>query len=156
MLVSYLMFKHNLKETSQERIDTNNKRVHMIINVALLCSGILMIFIGIIKYKMGGGHKNVVPGFVASLLGVFCNTYFVMKYTRSLKEHYEPIIKSQCVLYTTKLIVDICVSSTMFVMIKAPGWSYINLLDALTSIVVAIILCFQGFMNLKNGNEERG
>lgn len=153
-LFSLILFKHNLKEVSEEKIAENNKRVNIIINVTLVISGILMVFIGIVKYKLGIGHKNVVPGFFVSLLGVILNFYFVTKYRKSLKERYESIIHSQFKLYTTKTIVDSCVMLTMGVMIIFPKWGYLSLLDAITSIIVAIVLCSQGIMNLKNWKND--
>ncbi len=151
-LVSLLSFQHNLKEESEEKIAENNRRVHILINVTLIISGILMVFIGVVKYKLGIGHKNVVPGFFVSFIGVLINFYFVVKYKKSLKEHYEPIIQSQFHLFTTKTTVDSCVSATMAVMILFPTWEYLNLLDAFTSVLVALILCFQGVRNLRKSN----
>lgn len=154
-LISLLLFKHNLKEKSEIKISENNKSVNTIINVTLVISGALMVFIGIVKYQLGIGHKNVVPGFFVSLIGVILNFYFVMKYKKSLKERFEPIISSQYKLYATKTVVDSCVMLTMAVMIVFPTWGYLNLLDAISSILVAIILVSQGVKNLKKGNDEQ-
>lgn len=153
-LFSLLLYKHNLKESSQARIDENNTKVNTLVNMTLIISGILMIFVGIIKYRLGIGHKNVLPGLCISILGVILNSLFAIKYMSSLKHHYEPIIHSQFRLYASKTIVDTCVASTMSVMLIFPTWKYLNLLDALTSILVAIILCSQGFINLKNKSFE--
>ena len=153
-LVSLLLFRHNLKEVSQQKIEQNNKRVKVLINLTLIASGIMMIFIGIVKYRLGIGHKNVIPGFIVSLLGVILNFYFFLKYRSLLKVKYEPIIQSQYNLFKTKTIVDSCVMLTVGVMIVCPTFAYLDLLDFICSVVVSIVLCFQGIKNLLTKEEE--
>lgn len=147
-LISLLLFRHNLHETSAEKIHSNNQKVNLVINNTLILSGILMIIVGIAKYRMGLGHKNVVPGFFVSLLGVILNFYFCIKYSRSLKRQYEPIIKSQYNLFKTKTIVDSCVLLTVGIMIIFPDFAYLDLIDFISSVLVSIVLCFRGIRHL--------
>lgn len=155
VFASMLLFKHNLKETSKEKIEANNKKVDVLINIVLIVSGILMIFVGIIKYKMGIGHNKVVPALITSLLGVAMNVYFTVKFGRSVKQHFDAIVNTQYRLYLLKLIIDLMVTSTVVVMLIFPTWQYLGLMDAVVSIIVSIVLCSQGAIKLIKGDNGK-
>lgn len=147
--VSYISYHQNLSISNEEVKARNDKKVSVLVNSTLVFSGILMIFIGIMKYRLGIKHKNVIPGFAVSAFGIFLNSGFALKYYSFLKKKHEQIIQAQFHLYRTKAIVDSCVTLTVAVMIFFPEYPYLDLLDLFSSILISLIMISTSIKNLR-------
>lgn len=147
--VSYVFYHQNLTEPDEKLKARNDRKVSVLVNSTLVLSGLLMIFISIMKYRLGIKHKNVIPGFAVSAFGIFLNSGFALKYYSFLKKKQDQIIQAQFHLYRTKTLVDSCVTFTVAVMIFNPEYPYLDMLDLITSMVISLIMILSSIKNLR-------
>ena len=135
-------------EKSQEFHSKIQARACIITGIAMVCSSILLIWVSISGFTTEPHQGNVIPGFIIAVLGVILNFYFFISYKRSLKQKFDPIIRSQYVMYRAKTGVDTCVVFTLGCILFVPEWILLPWVDLGCTLLVACCLFIEGIKNI--------
>ena len=126
---------------SRERLERMANRS---VAVAMVCSGIAMLAVGVQRLMDREAAGDVTLGLVIALLGLAFNTAFWQRYRSFNRRRFDPVIAGQQRLYRAKSLVDLGVVAALAAVTLAPAHPATPYLDALGSLAVAGYLLRQG------------
>lgn len=112
---------------------------------ALICSGIAMLIVGVIRLFVYKASGNVTMGFIIAVLGLLTNTWFWWRYSSMIQEKFDCVIEGQRKLYRAKAYVDFCVTIALALVMIVPNHPLTQYIDDLGCIIVAIYLLYNGW-----------
>lgn len=146
IFVSWWVYRNLQKSTEAE--DNYRLRMERIANLtvagAMLCSGIAMLIVGVVRLFVHKTSGNVIIGLVISVLGVLTNGWFWLRYRNMAKERFDAVIVGQQKLYRSKTVVDLCVVTALTSVTVVPDHPATRYIDAVGCIIVACYLLFNG------------
>ncbi len=145
-LVTFCMTenKPQLAKAQQEAI---KKKGNVIVGIIMCVSGLLML---LILFVFGQKDKgNVVPALIISLLGVLFNSIFFIRYTTLFKKTGNSILEVQGRLYGAKSLVDVCVSSSLAIILIFPLSNASVIFDRIGTFVVSVYMIFCGIRTIR-------
>jgi divalent metal cation (Fe/Co/Zn/Cd) transporter len=146
LFVSWWIYrKLQLSMASDDTYRANMERMaNLTVAGAMMCSGIAMIVVGVVRLFIYSTSGNVIMGLIIAVLGLLTNTWFWWRYGRMTREELDPIIAGQQKLYRAKACVDLCVVTALTSVVVAPNHPATQYIDALGCIIVAFYLLYNG------------
>lgn len=130
-----------LTADERARLDQLAERI---VAIAMICSGIALLIVGVFRLFSDATSGNVIIGLVIAALGLLTNTIFWQRYKRLAREQSDAVLAAQQQLYRAKACVDLCVTLALCAVAIAPAHPVTRYIDALGSIAVAIYLLYNG------------
>lgn len=138
--------------------DTYRTRMEEIANLAvigsMICSGIGMLIVGVVRLFVYKANGNVIMGLIIAVLGLLTNTWFWRRYSRMVKESFDPVIEGQQKMYRAKASVDLCVTIALTSVTVIPTHPITQYIDALGCIIVAIYLLYNGWNMIRKKKSD--
>lgn len=155
--VSWLVYrKLGKKDARQEDERIRLERVaDRTVALAMLCSGIALCAVGILRLSAEGESGRSIVGLVTAALGLIANTIFFFRYGRLAKAQGSSVLAAQHRLYQAKACVDLCVTIALAAGVIAPVHPATRYIDAFGSILVAVYLLYNGVMMFKPARRAR-
>ncbi|MBP6961276.1 MAG: cation transporter [Thermotogae bacterium] len=119
------------------------------VSIAMICSGIAMMTVGLFRIFFYTVNGNVVLGYVIAILGLITNAWFWWRYGSLNRETFDPVIESQQKLYRAKACVDLTVVIALTSVLIAPQNPATRYIDSAGCIIVAFYLAFSGIGMLR-------
>ncbi len=136
--------KQTMAKEQKERL---KKRGNAFVGMIMCVSGILMITVLLIFGQQDKG--NVIPALVIALMGVIANSAFYFRYSGLFKKNGNSILGVQARLYGAKSLVDICVTTSLAMIILFPLSSVSNLFDTLGTFAVSFYMLYCGIRTIR-------
>lgn len=143
IIVAFITYQFTNKpsmDTAQKQL--LERRSNLFVGIAMCVSGISMLLIALFSKNTEQG--NVIPGLCIALLGVVANTIFWFRYKKLGTAQNNTILLVQSRLYRAKSLVDICVTTALFVVLFLPGSTIAFYFDRIGSAVVSVYLMWCG------------
>lgn len=143
IIVAFITYQFTNKpsmDTAQKQL--LERRSNLFVGIAMCVSGISMLLIALFSKNTEQG--NVIPGLCIALLGVVANTIFWFRYKKLETAQNNTILLVQSRLYRAKSLVDICVTTALFVVLFLPGSTIAFYFDRIGSAVVSVYLMWCG------------
>ncbi|MBQ7780454.1 MAG: cation transporter [Lachnospiraceae bacterium] len=143
IIVAFITYQFTTKpsmDTAQKQL--LERRSNLFVGIAMCVSGISMLLIALFSKNTEQG--NVIPGLCIALLGVVANTIFWFRYKKLGTVQNNTILLVQSRLYRAKSLVDICVTTALFVVLFLPGSTIAFYFDRIGSAVVSVYLMWCG------------
>ncbi len=147
LCLSWLVFRHlHRHEISEAQRCRLERMAGWGVTVALGCSGLVMLSIGVLRLRAPfdpGG--NVLIGVTIAALGAMTNGWFWRRYASLNREQPDAIIEAQRRLYRGKTFVDVCVLTALGSVALFPGHPVNRYVDGVGMMVVAAYLIWSSF-----------
>ena len=117
IIFSFIVYCLTTKDdyTDEEKKKRLEKGTNIFVSVAMIISGVIMIFLAILLSNEEKG--NVIPGLAIAVLGVIANSIFWFRYKKLGEEENNAILKVQSKLYRAKTFVDCSVTVALLVVL---------------------------------------
>ena len=119
------------------------QRFNRLTRVCMIASAILMCVFAIVRFVGGGSQSGILwAGFIFSLIGVINNLIVAVRYRIKAVEMDSLRIQSR--FFFVKAAADGCVCLTLLIMMTAPDWDGIRILQLASSILLSIAMMVAG------------
>lgn len=151
LFISWRVFRYVEKGrgVSLEQKARLEKIAGVSVATALCTSGLIMLIVTLTRIETFEPGGNVYPGLVIAVLGLITNSWFWRRYTKMTREHYNPVIDSQRLMYRAKAVVDCCVIIALASVAIDPAAPATRYIDALGSVAVSMYLVWSAAGTLK-------
>ncbi len=151
LFISWRVFRSVEKgrEVTPEQKARLEKIAGLSVAAALCLSGLIMFIITLVRIDTFEPGGNVYPGLAIAILGLITNSWFWRRYTKMTREHYNPVIDSQRLMYRAKAVVDSCVIIALASVAIDPTAPATRYIDALGSAAVAMYLVWSAAGTLR-------
>ena len=129
------------RESARARLE---RTANLVVAAALICSGIALLTVGIIRLFVCAPTANVILGLIIAAAGLFTNVIFMLRYGSLNRRQNDAVIAAQQRLYWAKSCVDLCVVLALLMIAVAPVHPATRYVDALGSIIVSGYLLWNG------------
>ena len=121
------------------------ERLGRITRICMIVSAVLMCIFAIVRFAGGNTRPGILwTGFVFSLIGVINNLIVAVRYR--LKAAMMDSLRIQSRFFLVKAAADACVCLMLLIMMCAPEWHGIRILQLISSILLSIAMMAAGLM----------
>ncbi|HPF16111.1 MAG TPA: cation transporter [Thermotogota bacterium] len=155
LFVAWWVFRKMQRDTTTDQVFQNkmSRIANLTVSIAMICSGIAMFIVGVIRlfvFNIGG---KVILGLVIAVLGLITNSWFWWRYWSMNREIPDSVIEGQRNLYRAKSCVDIAVVSALTAVLLAPNHPATQYVDAVGCMIVAFYLFYSGAKMMKQSKQ---
>ena len=130
------------QEISDPEKESMKRRGNTLVGFIMCLSGLLMLMVLILFGQSDKG--NVVPACAIAFMGVVANGIFFLRYTNHYKRTGNSILGVQGRLYGAKTLVDICVTTSLLMIIIFPSARISEIFDGIGTTVVSLYMLYCG------------
>ena len=147
IIFSFIVYCLTTKDdyTDEEKKKRLEKGTNIFVSVAMIISGVIMIFLAILLSNEEKG--NVIPGLAIAVLGVIANSIFWFRYKKLGEEENNAILKVQSKLYRAKTFVDCSVTVALLVVLLSSNATVSYYFDIIGTCIVSLYLIYTGFQS---------
>jgi len=147
IIFSFIVYCLTTKDdyTDEEKKKRLEKGTNIFVSVAMIISGVIMIFLAILLSSEEKG--NVIPGLAIAVLGVIANSIFWFRYKKLGEEENNAILKVQSKLYRAKTFVDCSVTVALLVVLLSSNATVSYYFDIIGTCIVSLYLIYTGFQS---------
>src|SRR6056297_2040435 len=151
LFVAWWVFRKMQRDTTTDQVFQNkmSRIANLTVSIAMICSGIAMFIVGMIRlfvFNIGG---KVILGLVIAVLGLITNSWFWWRYWSMNREIPDSVIEGQRNLYRAKTCVDLAVVSALTGVLIAPTHPATQYVDAAGCMIVAFYLFYSGIRMIR-------
>jgi len=152
VFTSWWVFRHVQKHAPSPRESARLERIAgLTVALAMGLSGLLMLFVALLRLDTFEPGGNAYPGLTIAFLGLVTNVWFWRRYAVLNHEYLNTIIAAQGQLYRAKAAVDLCVIVALLCIAIAPSAPLTRYVDVIGSIAVASYLVWSAFRAYRAG-----
>src|SRR6056297_3476715 len=159
LFVAWWVFRKMQRDTTTDQVFQNKmtRIANLTVSIAMICSGIAMFIVGMIRLFVFNASGKVILGLVIAVLGLITNSWFWWRYWSMNREIPDSVIEGQRNLYRAKACVDVAVVSALTAVLVAPNQPATQYIDAIGCMIVAFYLFYSGakMMKLVKQSENR-
>jgi len=151
LVVAWLIFRKIKRDMTQDQVFQNKMTTiaNLTVSIAMICSGIAMFIVGVIRLFVFHISGKVILGLVIAVLGLITNSWFWWRYRNMNREIPDSVIEGQRNLYWAKSYVDLTVVSALTAVLLAPTHPATQYVDAVGCMIVAFYLLYSGFKMIR-------
>ncbi len=140
------------QESSEDEKERIKRRGNTLVGVIMCISGLIMLMVLVLFGQSEKG--NVIPACVIAFMGVVVNSTFFFRYTNHYKRTGNSILGVQGRLYGAKSLVDICVTTSLLMIIIFPGAMISEIFDRIGTMVVSLYMLYCGGRTIMEANRR--